>query len=183
MKIKRRTLLLILALVGIVVLARYVMRDIRLDVDLLRETLAKTPGVVLENLEFEREISGDLWKIRLPLAERRNGEIHVTSMDVRRQLADGHVWYFWGNEGFYQEEAQRARLKKLLGTMETATRVMNLESPELLWSQREGSFFFPQGLTLYDSEFILKTSEASMDSSGVIVLDEGGSIRWTKPLS
>ncbi|NLL37697.1 MAG: hypothetical protein GX256_09290 [Fretibacterium sp.] len=183
MKRKRRTLLLLLALFGIILLVRYVMSDINLDVDLLRDSLAKAPGVILEDLELEREVSGDLWKVRLPRVQRSQGEIHVTSLDICRKLADGNAWYFWGDEGVYREEERHARLLQLLGTIETEARVLNLESPELLWKESEAEFFFPQGLTLYDAEFILRTPEASMDEAGVIVLDKGGSIRWTRPLS
>ena len=43
-------------------------------------------------------------------------------------------------------------------------------------------FSFPLGLTLYDDEFVLRTSEASMDESGVVVLEKGGTVTWTKPL-
>ena len=37
-------------------------------------------------------------------------------------------------------------------------------------------------LVIYDSEFLLRTPTASMDNSGVILLNQGGVIRWVKPL-
>ena len=179
MKIRRSYIFILLALLGIGVLIRYAFRDIDLNVDLLREGLERMPSLVLENLEFEREISGDLWQVNVPLAERNNGMVEVYSVDVHRWLADGKEWYFRSAYGTYREKEGRAELFRLLGTLEADARVMNLESPELFLSQDSGEFLFPKGFTIYDSEFILKTDLASIDESGVILLDRGGTIRWT----
>ncbi|MDR1979652.1 MAG: hypothetical protein LBQ42_13035 [Synergistaceae bacterium] len=179
MKIKKSFLVLAMAIFCVGLLARYAFRDIRLDVDLLRESLERMPGLVLENLEFEREISGDLWRVRVPLVERRDDKIEVRSVDVRR-LTDGREWYFWGARGFYSEKAESADLLSLLGTLETDTRVLNLESPWLSWSRDENEFLFPRGLTIYDAEFILQSDAASVDASGTVLLGKGGVIRWRK---
>ena len=82
----------------------------------------------------------------------------------------------------YSNDERAAELRGLLGTLETPTRVLNLESPELRWREEQGEFRFPSGLTLYDDEFVLRASEASMDESGVVLLDKGGTVIWTKPL-
>jgi hypothetical protein len=185
MKIKKSFAVFLAVLFGAGLLARYAFRDIALDVDLLRESLQRIPSVVLENLEFEREISGDLWQVRIPLAERRAGRVEVRSIDVSRRLGSGGEWYFRSAAGFYSEEAGSADLLALKGTMETDSRVLNLESPYLSWNSSEagGGFFFPRGLVIYDGEFFLTADMASIDEEGVILLDRGGVIRWTKNLS
>jgi hypothetical protein len=180
MKIKKNFVALTMAVFCVGLLVRYAFRDIRLDVDLLKESLERMPGVVLENLEFEREISGDLWRVRVPLMERRDDAVTVRSADVRR-LTRGREWYFLGARGLYSEKAESADLFSLLGTLETDSRVLNLESPWLSWSRDENVFLFPKGLTLYDAEFILQSNAASVDMSGVVLLDKGGVIRWRKP--
>ena len=161
-------------------MARYVFSDINLDLDLLRKSLENMPTVVLENLEFEREISGDMWWVRIPLAQRRDDMVEVHSVDVRRRLEDGNEWYFMGSRGFYSETAESADLTGLLGTFETDERVLNLESPFLSWSRNTEVFLFPRGLILYDAEFLLETELASLDASGVVALNEGAVIRWRK---
>jgi hypothetical protein len=185
MRIKKSHAALLAVLFGAGLLARYAFRDISLDVDLLRESLQRIPSVILENLEFEREISGDLWQVRVPLAERRDGRVEVRSLDVSRRMENGREWYFRSALGFYAEEAGSADLIALLGTLETDSRVLNLESPYLSWTgpETEGrvsDFFFPRGLLLYDSEFLLTADVASIDEKGVILLDRGGVIKWTK---
>jgi hypothetical protein len=181
-RIRVGRLIVLGALFGIGLLVRYALRDIRLDVDLLRESLERMPRLVLENLQFEREIGGDLWRIHVPLVERRDERIEVRSVDVRCEFADGKEWYFQSAYGVYSEKGESADLGSLLGTLETGTRVLNLESPILSWSRNDDVFLFPRGLTLYDAEFILRAGKASLDASGVVVLDEGGSIRWTQNL-
>ena len=161
-------------------MARYVFKDINLDLDLLRESLENVPLVVIENLEFERTISSDLWRVRVPMAMRRNDIVEVQSVDVLRTLADGKEWYFIGARGFYSEAAESADLAGLLGTLETDARVLNLESPYLSWSRSEDIFLFPKGLTIYDAEFLLEASLASLDAPGVIALNEGAVVRWKK---
>jgi hypothetical protein len=181
MKLKKSFVVLLAVLFGIGLLARYAFRDIALDVDILRKSLENMPALVLENLEFEREISGDLWQVRIPLAERRSGSVEVRSIDVTRRMQNGKEWYFRSAAGFYSEKAGSADLVALLGTLETDSRVLNLESPYLSWipSGAEGSgFFFPRGLLIYDSEFLLTADVASIDEEGVILLDRGGVIKW-----
>ena len=182
MRGRRGLLALLLACLGIALLVRYVMRDLSLDVDLLREGLLHMPGVVMENLEFDREVSGDRWRVRLPLAEKLGERVMVRSVDIRRRTESGGEWYFFGAQGVYSNDERAASIEGLLGTLETPTRVLNLESPRLDWREAGREFSFPLGLTLYDDEFVLRTSEASMDESGVVVLEKGGTVTWTKPL-
>ena len=179
MKFIKTHLALLAPLIGIVIMVGYAYRDINLDLDLLRESLSNMPTVVLENLQFERKISGDLWQVRVPVAEPRDGMVEIRSVDVLRRLADGKEWFFMGARGFYSESAESADLSRLLGTLETDTRVLNLESPYLTWRARENVFLFPEGFTLYDAEFILKTPLASLDASGTVALDNG-TLRWKK---
>ncbi|MDR1873602.1 MAG: hypothetical protein LBQ90_01110 [Synergistaceae bacterium] len=171
---------LALALLGTAVMIRYALRDMNLDIDLLREGLENMPTLVMENLEFEREISGDYWQVRIPLARRNRGVIEVSSVDIHRWMPNGKGWYFRSRTGSYVEEGGNAELHFLLGTLEMEERVLNLESDFLFWSQETNEFLFPKGFMVYDAEFILEAGTASVDSDGVILLDRGGVIRWTQ---
>ena len=179
MKLRKTHLVLLLMLFFAAgVMGMYVFSDINLDVDMLRESLENIPVVVLENIEFEREIAHDLWQVRIPLAERRNEMIEAHSVNVRRRLADGKEWFLTGSRGFYSETTESADLTELFGTLETDTRVLNLESPFLSWSRSEDIFLFPMGLIAYNTEFFLETDLASIDATGVMTFNEGAVIRW-----
>jgi hypothetical protein len=179
-RIKKNFIFLVLAIFCVGLMIRYALRDMRLDVDLLREGLERMPALLLENLEFEREISGDLWRVQVPWARRSGGRVEVRSLDVHRQIAEGGEWYFRSAQGVYSEEAVSLDLGPLLGTLETGSRVLNLESPRLSWSRDEDEFLFPRGLTVYDAEFLLRANVASLDASGTVLMDRGGIIRWTR---
>ena len=175
----------ILALfIGIIVLVRFAMRDMNLDVDLLRETLMRMPGMVMENIQFSREVSGDLWHVKIPYLDRDGNLFSVKSLDVTREISnDNGEWNFFGREGVYSFDKNIASINGLHGTLDTKKRIWTLESPRLDWTQENNTFIFPEGLVIYDSEFLLRTPMASMDNSGVILLEQGGVIQWVKPVT
>lgn len=182
MKISRPKFLMISLFLGLVVLVRYAMRDMQLDVDLLRESLMNMPGIVMENIQMAREISGDMWRVKVPYMARDDNKITIKSLDLKREIQNGGEWYFFGREGIYSPDERIASINGLLGTIDTQERVWNLESPKLNWQEEKSTFIFPDGLTIYDDEFLLKTPEASMDESGVILFEKGGVIQWVRPL-
>jgi len=182
LKISPAKIFLLALFIGIIILARYAMRDMNLNVDLLRESLMKMPGIVMENIQFSREVSGDLWRVKIPYLERDGNLFSVKSLDVTRKISnDNGEWNFIGDEGIYSYDQQIASVTGLHGRLDTKERVLNLESPKLNWAQENNTFLFPDGLVMYDSEFLLRTPLASMDNSGVILLEQGGVIQWVKP--
>ena len=183
-KISPTKIFLAALFIGIIILARYAMRDMNLNVDLLRESLMRMPGLVMENIQFSREVSGDIWRVKIPYLEREGNLISVKSLDVTREISnDNGEWKFIGDEGIYSYDKNIASVSGLHGTLDSKTRILTLESPKLNWTQENNTFVFPEGLVIYDSEFFLRTPLASMDNSGVILLEQGGVIQWVKPLA
>ena len=138
--------------------------------------------LVAENVNFSRVISEDLWRVYAPRAERYGEKLVMYSSDVWRQFTNGREWYFKSQYGVYSEKTESADFTPLFGILEAGARVLNLESPHLVWVKAKGKdFLFPKGVTLYDDEFLLEADVASIDESGVILLNEGGVITWMKP--
>ena len=168
---------------GLVVLVRYAMRDMQLDVDLLRDSLLNMPGLIMENIQMAREISGDMWRVKVPYLDREGNTMHLRSLDIRRHISgDKGEWYFFGREGVYSHDIKAASISGLLGTLHAGNRTWNLESSRLNWQDDKTYLLFPEGLTIYDDEFMLQTRIASIDKSGVVLLEQGGVIQWVKPL-
>ena len=183
MKLSRPRLIMCALFFGLVVLVRYAMRDMQLDVDLLRESLLNMPGLVMENIQMSREVSGDIWRVKLPYLDREGDTIRMRSLDIRRQLSgDRGEWYFFGHEGIYSHDIKAASISGLLGTLENDGRIWNLESNRLEWQESRDSLVFPEGLVIYDNELMLRTKQAHIDKSGTILLEKGGVIRWVKSL-
>ena len=169
--------------IGLVILVQYAMRDMNLDIDLLRESLMNMPGMVMESINFSREVSGDMWRVKIPYLEREGDTLNVKSLDVKRELSgDKGQWTFFGNDGIYSHDKKIATLNGLSGTLQSENRNFILESPKLNWTEENNTFTFPEGLVIYDEEFLLRTPTASMDNSGVILLQQGGVIQWLKPM-
>ena len=179
-----KIILTALIALGIIRLVQYAISDMNLDVDLLRESLLNMPGIVMENIRFSREISGDLWQVRLPYLEQRDKTVNFRSADIKRTLSgDKGQWSFFGASGIYSDDEKTASIYRLVGSLQQESRDWLLESPVLTWQEKNNTLFFPRGLTIHDSEFSLNTPTASTDNSRVILLQHGGVIRWQNPKS
>ena len=177
----KRYLLFLLTLGVIGVMAHYIVIDLNLDPEsLLNRDTDDDAAMMMENLEFEREVSGDLWRMRTPVAERRHDIVEFHVVYVERHLASGKEWLFRGEHGLYSEAAASADVTDVVGTIETADRMLNLESPFLVWTMNENTFVFPKGVTVYDEEIFLEADLASIDEYGVIALNERAVIRWRR---
>ena len=183
MKLTKTKIIMASLFFGLVVLVRYAMRDMNLDIDLLRESLMNMPALIMENIQMAREISGDIWRVKVPYLDREGDTVRLKSLDIRREISgDKGEWYFFGRDGIYSHDIKAASITGLLGTLENDGRTWNLESSRLNWQNDKTYLYFPEGLVIYDNEFMLKTPMASIDKSGVILLEKGGVIRWIKPL-
>lgn len=179
-----KALILAVLAISIITLVKYAISDMNLDVDLLRESLLNMPGIIMENIRFSREISGDLWQIRLPYLEQRDKTVNFHSADIKRILSgDKGQWSFFGTSGIYSDDEKTASIYDLKGSLQDESRSWVLESPVITWQEKNNTLFFPKGLTIHDSEFSLNTPIASTDNSRVILLQHGGVIRWQNPKS
>ena len=155
-----------------------------LDIDLLRDSLLNMPGMVMENIKLSREVSGDIWRVQIPYLDRDGDTINMKSLDITREISgDKGEWKFVGQSGKYSHDVKAASISGLQGNLYDSRRSWSLESPKLTWTEESNSLVFPEGLTVYDGEFMLRTPLASMDRSGVILLQHGGVIKWLKPLT
>ncbi|MBQ3377266.1 MAG: hypothetical protein IJG62_03255 [Synergistaceae bacterium] len=181
-----KRILIISLIAGVFILIRYALRDIKLDINLLRAGLEKMPAIVIENISLEREVHGDIWSVKIPYLDRDGERFNLRSLDITRRIKTGGSWYFFGDNGFFSNDIRVAHVNKIRGTLEVLDnqggRIWNLESPSLNWIESEDAIDFPQGLTVYDQEFLLDTPEANINKSGVVLLKRGGVITWTKPL-
>ena len=183
-KISRPKFIMCFLFLGLVVLVRFAMRDMELDVDVLRESIMNLPAVIMENIQLSREVSGDIWRVKIPYLDRDGDLVHVKSLDIRREIKGNKgEWYFFGREGVYSHDVKAASINGLLGTLAEENRTWNLEGEKLNWQEQNNTITFTEGITIYDEELSLNAPYASMDNSGVILLEYGGVIQWLKPLN
>ena len=155
--------------------------DMNLDIDVLRDKLNELPDLAFENIHMTREISGDLWKVNIPLVSQEDLHLKLQSLDISRTLENNKgEWLFFGREGIYSHDQQLARINDLTGTLNNGLRELKIKSPGVNWSAIKNALEFPNGLTVYDDALILSTSKASLDKTGVILLNQGGVIKWSR---
>ena len=182
MKISGTKIFIALLFIGLVVLVDFARRDMNLDIDLLRESIQNMPGMVMENIQMSREVSGDLWSVNIPMLQQDGSTIRLKSVDITREMSgDKGEWYFFGNEGIFSADTKEVRINRLLGTIIGGGRTWNVESKQLNWKDGNNALVFPEGLVIYDSELMVQTPQASVDRSGVVLLQKGGVIKWIKP--
>ena len=181
-RISAAKIIIFLLFIGLVVLVDFAKRDMNLDVDLLRESLQNMPGMVMENIQMSREFSGDIWSINIPMLQQDGSLLRIRSIDITRTMSgDKGEWYFFGTDGVLSSDTKEVSIKRLLGTIEGAGRTWNVESRRLDWKDGSNAVVFPDGITIYDSEFMIQTPQASVDRNGVVLFQQGGVIKWIKP--
>ena len=118
-KISKAKIIIALFFIGILVLVEYAMSDLNLNVDLLRDSVSKMPGMMMQNIQLSRVISGDTWRVKIPYLDRDGDIVNMKSLDVRREISgDKGEWYFFGHSGIYSMDKQIASVNGLLGTLQ-----------------------------------------------------------------
>lgn len=101
-----------LALIATVFMVHYVYKDINLDFeDLIKKSIDNIPDLVLENIGSQGRYPEIYGLLKFPLAERHDGLIYLSSLDIRRKFPDGKVWYFGSARGIYDNENKSASLR------------------------------------------------------------------------
>ncbi|MBR0222185.1 MAG: hypothetical protein IJQ63_10470, partial [Synergistaceae bacterium] len=81
-----KRILIISLIAGVFILIRYALRDIKLDINLLRAGLEKMPAIVIENISLEREVHGDIWSVKIPYLDRDGERFNLRSLDITRRI-------------------------------------------------------------------------------------------------
>jgi hypothetical protein len=169
---------LLLGLSFAAIMTYYVFQDINLELDLLQASASRLQEVVLENLEFEREYGGDLWSARISQAAKDGDVLSIRSVDAYRRTDGGDEWLFKGDHGVYHLTDETLELFDVRGVIEDSGRTLRLNSAQLTWKRQENKFIFSEGLEVESGEFSLTALSAVLEAEGVILLREGGTVKW-----
>ncbi len=179
-KLNSGKIILCAIIIFFILVVRSARKDLKLDVDLLRASLSKIPTLIMENIQISREISGDLWSVKIPYMGQEHGNYaFMRSLDIKRKIAgDAGEWEFFGREGIYSHDEKAAEASDLIGKMEERDQKWMLNTPKVYWKDGKEELIFPDGLKIYNDEITVETPFASVDKNGVILLRRGGIIKW-----
>lgn len=173
----KKILLLLFGAVGLAFFAYGAVRDIALDLK-AGKIPAGIPDSILENIDLDREINGDLWKANVGKVERGKdwATLYTIAVDVER--ANGQLWTLRAPKGKYLEKEETAEISSPTGTMSGGEVTFHYAAPLARWNRESGKILFPEGfeasgdLGRFQAEFMELLPE------GIMEADKGASIQW-----
>ena len=139
------------------------------------------PDSVLENIDLDREINGDLWKANIGKVERGKdwAVLYAISVDVER--ANGQVWTLRSPEGQYLEQDQTAEISRPTGNRTGGGGAFRYAAPLARWNQNTGKILFPEGFEASGDMGAFQAEYMELLPEGIMEADKGASIRWYDP--
>lgn len=174
---RRRNVILVLLCLGIVVAGFVLWRDLSLP-ERARET-AKTQ-VLIQNLELEREISGDIFRIRAMEARKMQDErIEASSLDVRASLSGGGQWQLKAVSGSL-EPGGEIRLSSVFASKPGKGMNLDITAKEALWNPEQRQWDFEEGVLLRQGILSAGANRGMADPSGRVTLLGEAWATWEK---
>lgn len=174
---RRRNVILVLLCLGIVVTGFVLWRDLSLP-ERARET-AKTQ-VLIQNLELEREISGDLFRIHAMEARKMQDErIEASSLDVGANLAGGGKWQLKAISGSLEPDGQ-IRLSSVFASNPGKGTSLDITAKEALWNPGTRQWSFEEGVLLRHGILAAGANRGMANPNGRVTLLGEAWATWEK---
>ncbi len=174
---RRRNVILVLLCLGIVVTGFLLWRDLSLP-ERARET-AKTQ-VLIQNLELEREISGDLFHIHAMEARKMQDErIEASSLDVRASLSGGGQWQLKAISGSL-EPGGEIRLSSVFASNPGKGINLDITAKKALWNPEQRQWDFEEGVSLRQGFLSAGANRGMADPNGRVTLLGEAWATWEK---
>ena len=173
----KKILLLLLGAAGIAFFAYGAVQDLALDLK-QGKIPAGIPDSVLENIDLDREINGDLWKANIGKVERGKdwATLYTIAVDVER--ANGQLWTLRAPEGRYMEKDMTAEISRPTGTMTGGGVDLRYAAPLARWNRESGKILFPEGFEASGDLGRFQAEYMELLPDGIMEADKGASIQW-----
>jgi len=160
------------------IIISYLIHDIGLNTEIIKLAITDVPDLRLENIKFERDISGAIWKINVPSLERQKGVVKILSIDVTRELPNGHIWEIKSDNGEYMEDSEIAAFNEISGDIAVDGQVFKLYAPYALWEKNRDLVTFSKGFAIRGEFSSIFADEAKIEAGNLIIIEKGGEIIW-----
>jgi hypothetical protein len=155
----------------------YLMHDVKLNVETAKLTLNNTPEIRIENIRFERNMFGSLWKINIPSLERQKEVAKIPSIDIYRKFSNGDIWEITGYNGEYFESSETAELNDISGIIVIDGQAFEVYVPCASWERSEDSVVLSKGVAVNGKFGAMSADKAKIEAGNLISI-EGGKIIW-----
>jgi len=176
-----RTPWLILLLALILTLGGWIFyQDLKLGERISEEELSKEdiPSVSVSSLELDKDISGDRWTFFAREASRKNDIIHALSLDMTLKRKDGTLWKAESPVAEYSDMKDTLTMNSIDGQTRGPDYFYFWRSPEGRFSETQGEWVFPLGITVENDHSTIYGNFARSASEGILYLENGAEIIW-----
>jgi hypothetical protein len=160
-----------------IMIINYLVQDAKLNIETAKLGLNNTPEIRIENMRFERDISGSLWRINIPSLERQKEVTRILSIDVFREFPNGDVWKITGYDGEYIESSETAILNDISGRLVIDGKAFEVYAPQASW-EKSGDFVALSKGAAINGEFCSMSADKAIIEDGNLLNIEGGEIIW-----
>ncbi|AER66320.1 hypothetical protein Tlie_0585 [Thermovirga lienii DSM 17291] len=138
----------------------------------------EVPDVTLEDVEVQRDISGDLWTLHAERAQRFGDKNNLELIKVKSVTKDGALWFMDAPRGTVTDDGKVAELWNVKGRAEKFNPPFSWKGKKAQWNQEGNCWLFPEGLSIEGRDFFAEGSLGVVEMSGKVTLEGGAYARW-----
>jgi len=136
------------------------------------------PDVTLEDVEVQRDISGDLWTLQAERAQRFGEKNNLEVIRVKSSTKNGALWFMDAPKGTVTDDGKVAELWDVEGRAEKFTHPFSWRGKKAQWDQDGNRWLFPEGLSIEGKDFFAEGASGVVEMSGRVTLEGGAYARW-----
>lgn len=174
--VSRGKISLLLFLVAAGVFGFYFQRDLNLS---QRKIPKNLPDIVVEKLDFRREIADREWHIVAESAEHESGMIRANSMDLTvSEAKSGRVARMFARSGDFSRTGGDVRLASIDGLLYSSGRSIDVMASRARFDSSNDVWVFDNGLIIQDRDAHIEGESAKITREGVFRIERGAYARW-----
>ena len=175
-KISRKKAFTIAALIFIAVIVAFLWKDLNLA---NRAGEIPLPDIIVENIEIDRVISGNKWKLISPRVEHKDGLFYGESLDVTIAESDGKTTRISAEQGIFTRANNDIEMTSADAVVTTKENVYSLKAGRVEFDASKELWSFFNGVMLSKLKITVEGPGGSYDSkSGECTVTGGGVVTW-----
>jgi len=138
--------------------------------------------VLLESIDLEREISGDIFRLKASEARKmQDGTVEASSLDVGAAMQGGSRWFLKAASGRLEPGGEILLEGKILATHPRKSGNLNMEAESARWDPARRIWELEGAITLRHGGMTAGGMTGSVEPDGRTTLSGGAWATWGKP--
>ena len=177
-RVSRGKIIFVIAVAAAAAAGVYMKRDLDLANGTSR---SKLPDIIVERLDFTRDINGREWRVKIAEGESESGVIKARSIDIDvREAAAKRSSRVLAERGKFAPENSKVWLWNIDGVVSLEDRSVDFIAARADYDTSSDIWFFSEGISVSDDKVHVEGGTAKIDSSGILNLGKGARIHWKK---